>query len=186
MNHALVKMIEDSTPIKKCGYLDRNNGQICDNPAGSGTNHLGLGYCAIHDEQAINKIVATLGEDSEIGKALIEFNDLNDEQIFNLKNVAIILMGAIQQLLDRIDQAGFSKDEYRILVSSLKELRFVSEGGYKLALRKQFVERLDNYIKALVDACMQYVDQGDKLKLGEELAKVPYFINPDEIDVRKR
>ena len=186
MNHALVKMIDDSHPVKKCGHFDRETGKVCENPAGSGTSHLGIGYCALHDEQAINKIVASLGEDSEIGKALTEFNSLNDEQIFNLKNVATILMGTTHQLLNRIDQTGFDKDEYKMLVSTLKELRAVSEGGHKLALRKQFVERMDNYIKALVDVCMQYVDQEDKLKLGEELAKVPYFIHPDEIDVRKR
>jgi len=179
-------MIRDSHPTKKCSYFDRETGQICENPAGSGTNHLGLGYCAIHDEQAVNKIVASLGEDSEIGKALVEFNSLNDEQIFNLKNVATILIGTIHQLLSRIDKIGFSKDEYHILVSTLRELRFASESGYKLALKKQLVERLDNYIKALIDVCMQYIDQEDKLKLGEELAKVPYFINQDEIDIRKR
>jgi len=186
MNHALVKMIDDSHPIKKCGHFDRETGKVCENPAGSGTHHLGIGYCALHDEQAINKIVASLGEDSEIGKALVEFNNLNDEQIFNLKNVATILMGTTYQLLNKIDQTGFDKDEYKMLVSTLKELRAVSEGGYKLALKKQFVEQLENYIKKIIDVCMRYVDKKDQLELSEELGKISNMINFSEIDVRKR
>jgi hypothetical protein len=164
-----------SYPI--CGQ-EKKNGGTCGNPAGKGTNHLGVGYCAIHNgkRQIIGKgeLKNTLVRSITYPGIQEEFKRLSeDRDVFDLREHIHLMEAIIVTILNKAQTMEDLGQVIKYVQATSKTIQSLDEieHGRRLVID---IQGLNIIFAKVTEVIHRYVpDSYTRDLIGKDLAGIP-------------